>query len=83
MSMGMYRVTVEAVGGHGCDRDKKDGEEVYGCGQRNCPDCTARAFVEELQRSGSSVEKATLEHWPGQDDAVTDDLLTKKRSGSF
>lgn len=81
--MGMYRIEIEATGGHGCQREVKDGGEVYGCGHRNCPDCAARAFVEELKRQGSQVEKATLTHWPGEPGQVVDDLLTRKRSGSF
>jgi hypothetical protein len=81
--MGMFRVSVQAVGGHGCQRDLKDGQEVAGCGQPTCPDCIARGFVDELKRTGTSVEKATLTHWPDTPSQVVDDLLTKVRSGSF
>lgn len=81
--MGQYKVEVVAVGGHGCQREVKDGGEVYGCRRMDCPDCIAREFVEELKRRGNSVESATLTHWPGQSGQVQDDLLTKKRTGSF
>lgn len=63
--MGDYRITIDAVGGHGCQRGVKDGETVAAdCGSPSCPDCRARRFVRELMDSGNSVNKATLEHWP-------------------
>jgi hypothetical protein len=81
--MGDFRIEVKAVGGHGCQREVKDGGDVHGCGQMGCPDCIAREFVATLQRKGNSVNSATLTHWPGQAGEVVDDLLTKKRRGSF
>ena len=81
--MGMYKVEIEAVGGHGCSREVKDGAKVFGCRSMNCPDCRTREFVENLQRSGNTVSVAKLTHWPGQSDEVQDDLLTGIRSGSF
>lgn len=81
--MGNFRIVIEAVGGHGCQREVKDGGEVYGCRRMGCPDCETRRFVEELKRSQSSVDKATLTHWPGQPGEVVDDLVSRKRSGSF
>lgn len=90
--MGDYRVTVEAIGGHGCSRKTKAGEKVEPCGQPSCPDCMARRFVAELKGSGNSVVTAKLEHWPVPGAAGTrraenpgpiDDLLTGVRSGQF
>lgn len=81
--MGQFRVTVTAVGGHGCMRDLGDGEVVIGCDRPGCPDCLAREFVRRLKRSGATLEEAKLEHWPGTANTVTDDLVTGKRSGSF
>lgn len=81
--MGQFRVTVVAQGGHGCMRDAGDGETVIGCDRPGCPDCIAREFVRRLKRSGAFVDEAQLEHWPGTSYAVTDDLLTGKRQGSF
>lgn len=81
--MGTFNISVTAVGGHGCQREKKDGEAVEGCGLPGCPDCIARRFVGELQASGASVGDAKLTHWPGQPTEVQDDLLTKTRRGSF
>lgn len=81
--MGAFVVNVEAVGGHGCQRDKKDGEVVEGCGLDTCPDCTARRFVADMRRKGNSITSATLTHWPGQDGSVVDDLVAGKRQGNF
>lgn len=80
--MGTFRVEIEAVGGHGCEREKKDGETVYGCGWQSCPDCRIREFVADLQRR-YSVNSAVLIHWPGQPGEVQDNLLTRVRKGSF
>jgi len=81
--MGQYRLTVTAVGGHGCERGTKDGGKVFGCGLRSCPDCECRDFVQRMQQKGQNVEAAILEHWPGTESQVTDDLLTRIRKGSF
>jgi hypothetical protein len=81
--MGTFNVQVTAVGGHGCQREVKGGSEVYGCRNMNCPDCITREYVERLQRTGANVSEAKLTHWPGQPGQVVDDLLTRKREGSF
>ena len=82
--MGQFRVEVTAVGGHGCQRQVKDGEQLQiFCGSPSCPDCAAREFVRTLKRQGHTMEKAVLFHWPGTETEVQDDLLTGKRKGSF
>lgn len=81
--MGQFNVNVTAVGGHGCQREIKDGQEVKGCGQSNCPDCIARDFYKKLCEIGCSVESATLIHWPGTSTEVVDDLITRIRKGNF
>jgi len=81
--MGEFRVSVEAVGGHGCQRELGDGEHVVGCERPNCPDCIAREFVRRLKRSGASVTRAELTHWPHEPACVIDNLLTGQRRGSF
>jgi hypothetical protein len=82
--MGMYRVEIEATGGHGCQREVKNGGKVYGCQSFGCPDCNVRRLVTILHMVlGNQVSKATLTHWPGQPDEVQDDLLTGIRKGSF
>ena len=80
--MGQFKIEIVAVGGHGCQREIKDGGEVYGCGQLNCPDCRAREFVADMRRR-YNVESASLTHWPGTQSQVVDDLVTRKRTGSF
>lgn len=81
--MGTYRIEITAVGGHGCDRAAKEGDELKRCGQPSCPDCSALAFVDELKKS-QNVQEATLTHWPAQSSEVRDDLLTgRRRRGSF
>jgi hypothetical protein len=81
--MGNFKIEINAVGGHGCKREVKDGEKNYGCGQMTCPDCQARAFVAQLQRNGISVQSAELTHWPGEESQVADNLVTLERTGSF
>jgi hypothetical protein len=83
--MGTFRIEIQAVGGHGCDRDRKDGEVVKGCGLSDCPDCQAREFVRRFALSGMfySDGYARLTHWPGTDTQVVDDLLTGIRKGNF
>ena len=81
--MGNFRVEVEAVGGHGCQREIKDGGAVYGCQRMDCPDCITREFVGKLTAKGMKPSKATLTHWPGQETQVVDDLVSGKRIGSF
>jgi hypothetical protein len=80
--MGTFRVEVQAVGGHGCQREKKSGEVVEGCGAPSCPDCITREYVSKLKASGASVESALLVHWP-QSGTIVDNLLDRKRVGSF
>ncbi len=82
--MGLYRFTLEAVGGSGCQREIKTGGKVYGCGQRMCPDCELRELVQNLQQRGQTVKVAVLEHWPDLPErTVVDDLMTRTRKGQF
>lgn len=89
--MGAFRIEVNAVGGHGCDRDKKDGEIVYGCGRQDCPDCLTAKFVADLARSGAMIDEAKLTHWPGEPTEVVDTFdksnhhirARRTRKGSF
>jgi len=81
--MGNFVIDVEAVGGHGCQREKGDGARIESCGSPGCPDCLTRRFVEELRRVGCSLVRGRLIHWPGQQGSVEDDLLSGIRTGSF
>jgi hypothetical protein len=81
--VGMFTLELEAVGGHGCQRELKDQASVESCGWAGCPDCILREAVAKLKASGASVSKAILRHWPGSNTEVSDNLLTKVRRGSF
>lgn len=91
--MGTFRVEVQAVGGHGCQREVKSGETITApCGHASCPDCLAREFVQKLKAAGcffnttgtiEGVGYAKLTHWPHGHGTVSDDLLTGVRSGNF
>jgi hypothetical protein len=65
----------ESVGGHGCNREAKVGEEVKGCGHMGCPDCEARRAVEDLLRAGvGTFVRARFVHWPGTTEEVVDEF---------
>jgi hypothetical protein len=81
--MGEFRVTVTAVGNHGCQREFGDGETVIGCERPQCTDCITREFVRRLKRAGASVSEAVLLHWPRDVGQVRDDLVTGERRGTF
>ena len=73
--MGNSVLEFESVGGHGCNRDAKVGEEVRGCNKFGCPDCEARRAVEQLLMAhvGSFV-RARFVHWPGTPTEVVDEF---------
>ena len=62
--MGDFRMTIEAVGGHGCDRTAKAGDTLRGCGAQDCPDCMFARFVSDMQRAGMRPTVAKMHHWP-------------------
>lgn len=72
--MGSSLLEFQSVGGHGCNRDAKVGEEVRGCGKFGCPDCEARRAVEQMLRAGvGTFERARFVHWPGTPEEVVDE----------
>lgn len=87
--MGTFRIEITGVGGHGCERKATAGEKLYGrCGKFTCPDCMAYEFVQQMKQRGMfncpPDATATLTHWPGKPDQVTDDLLNNMRTqGQF
>lgn len=85
--MGMHKIEITMVGGHGCDRDAKEGEKLAArCGNiLLCPDCAAAELVERFPASfGFSGCGATFTHWPGEPGEVVDDLLTgTRKKGEF
>lgn len=94
--MGDFRIVIDAVGGHGQDRGKKDGEVVdftgdgYGHSALT-PEAIAQVLVKSLQGTGVNVTGAKVIHWPTDNypterDAtkqVSDDLLTGVRTNQF
>lgn len=90
--MGDFRIVIDAVGGHGLDRDKENGEIVdFQKEGPNSPEALAVEFVKLLHSKGVSINGAKVIHWPhdnypDQRDAskvLSDDLLTGVRTGSF
>jgi hypothetical protein len=73
--MGSSLLEFQSVGGHGCNRDTKVGEEVVGCGRMGCPDCEARRAVVQLMQAGvGTFERARFVHWPGTESEVVDEF---------
>lgn len=90
--MGNYRIEIEAVGGHGCNREAKAGQVVAGCQKMGCPDCELRRLLDALVRNGSSLTIARFVNWPGSPEEVVDEtkpashwpgLETRRVKGDF
>lgn len=90
--MGDFRIVIDAVGGHGQQREVKDGEnlDLEKLAEGNDPEAIALKCIEQLKTNGCSVDRAKIIHWPtdnyperqGAKD-ITDDLLTGVRTGNF
>ena len=73
--MGQFNINVTAIGGHGCERRAKEGDQLYGrCQRLTCPDCLAYDFVQLLRQKGFQVESAIFTHWPNTPQEVIDDI---------
>lgn len=82
--MGTFKIVIQAVGGHGVDREKKNGEKVNFKAEGDfTPDAIAERFANELKHFGCNVEEAQIIHWPGEENTVVDDLVTGERTGNF
>ncbi len=81
--MGNFRVEIDSVGGHGCDRGAKEGENIVFNNNPDhiqyCPDCKVRKLVMEFV-NGWPGTRAKLIHWPGEPSEVVDDLVAGKRA---
>lgn len=67
--MGDFRIIIDAIGGHGQDRDKKDGQQVDFTGDNNwhsatTPEAIAQTFIAALRGAGVNVTDAKIVHWP-------------------
>lgn len=92
--MGQFRIVIDAYGGHGCQREVKDGQVLQGCGRQGCPDCEAGSLIADFaRRTGSQIVSASLTHWPGTTGEVVDEYhvaqaammprLSRMRRGTF
>lgn len=82
--MGQFKIEITAVGGHGVDREKKEGETVdFFEGGPNTVDASAHSLTLAIRDMGYQIESATITHWPGQESEVKDDLVTGIRKGNF
>lgn len=83
--MGQFRLSITAIGPHGCNRKAKAGEKLHDrCGRFGCPDCMAYDFLQQMKQKGMMIGEATFTHWPGSDNEVIDDLAKNERkSGGF
>lgn len=63
--MGAFKIEILGVGGHGCERMAKPGDQLYRrCGRFNCPDCVAFDFVQQLKSKGMLREGDTAQGQP-------------------
>ena len=82
--MGTFRIEITAVGGHGLDRDKKDGEIVdFKKEGEYSPEALTLKAIAEMKHFGINVQEAKIVHWSGEVKTIEDDLLTGKRTGNF
>lgn len=91
--VGAFKIQVDAIGNHGCQRERVDGDTVYGCGSMNCPDCLTSEYIAKMRRAGVLMTSAVITHWPGQPTQVTDEyqladlpvlpLAKRSRRGKF
>lgn len=90
--MGDFRIIIDAIGGHGQDRGKKDGEVVnFSSDSENSPEALAQEFIKKMQANGVSVIRARVIHWPADNHPdvresgaeIVDSLLTGIRHGRF
>lgn len=77
--MGNFKIEIEAVGGHGIQREIKQGERIdYSATYGHEPDAMAAAFVRDLACKNNDVLYAKLVHWPTSS-PIVDNLLTGTR----
>lgn len=81
--MGNFLLEIEAVGGHGCQREVKDGGVILTpCGGASCPDCAFVAFVDQLKKSSNNVLRAAITHWPATATTVYDAVVPADGPGA-
>ena len=83
--MGQFKIVIDAVGGHGQDREKKDGEIVdfKNGGQYETPESIAQSCVDTLKAHGVNVRSAKVYHWPQLNEKGEDvSLIPVDQSGN-
>lgn len=87
--MGDFRIIIDAVGSHGQDRDKKDGEKVdftHGGngypGNALNPEAIAQTFVAALRGAGVNVTGAKVVHWPADNYPKTEGDPNGREAGA-
>ena len=83
--MGNFKIEINAVGGHGDDREAMPGDLLTFSHDKS-PDKRAFDIAQQLKDAGffSNGGSAQLIHWPGEPGEVVDDMLTGKRlHGAF
>lgn len=82
--MGQFTIEITATGGHGVDRNVKDGEVVNFFKEGNqTPDAMAKFLELQLTNIGYNVENAVIKHWPDTSNEVIDNLKNGIRKGNF
>lgn len=81
--MGNFKIEIEAVGGHGTQRETLQGGSIdYSAAHPNDVDRLAKGFVDSYKQH-ANVISAKLIHWPDTT-PIVDDLLTGVREhGDF
>lgn len=86
--MGDFRIIIDAVGGHGQDREKKDGENVdftnqgQGYHSARTPEAIAQVFVDALRGAGVNVTGAKVVHWPADNYPKTEGDPNGREAGA-
>lgn len=85
--MGDFRVIIDAIGGHGQDRDKKDGEKVdfthegNGHHSTQTPEAIAQTLVLAMRGAGINIQGAKVIHWPADNYPKTDEDPNGREAG--
>lgn len=86
--MGNFRIVIDAVGGHGQDRTKKNGEivdftkEGENYHSDDTPEAITKRAVEELKAKGTNVLSAKVYHWPADTVYEGDPIIPISNDGT-
>jgi hypothetical protein len=77
-----FKIEIEGIGDHGCDRSAKDGKHCAPCHQMGCPDCELRRHLNSFYMGGT-VKSARMIHYPGTDHEIVDEFKPDPMTGSM